>query len=155
MPYIARGGKYVFGRSKVGKTGKIAIPQEAMNEYGLADWKKVILMSGGRRSGGFALTTPGLLRGSPLSSVLDRLPQLRRFQMPEGRVVRIGGRAFCWKTIEEGGCITLPPETLREYEIMVGDLLLVVKGSPIAIGFALRGPIIEEASRHPELEVFE
>jgi len=57
--------------------------------------------------------------------------------------------------IEEGGCITLPPETLREYEIIIGDLLLVVKGSPIAIGFALRGSIIEEASRHPELEVFE
>lgn len=155
MPYIARGGKYVFGWSKVGETGKIAIPQEAMNEYGLTHWKKVILMSGSRRSGGFALTTPGLLRGSPLSSVLDRLPELGSFRMPEGRVVRIGERAFCWKMIEEGGCITLPPQTLREYQIIIGDLLLVVKGSPIAIGYALRGPIIEEASRHPELVVFE
>jgi bifunctional DNA-binding transcriptional regulator/antitoxin component of YhaV-PrlF toxin-antitoxin module len=155
MPYIARGGKYVFGWSTVGEAGRIAIPQEAMKEYGLKDWQKVILMSGSRRSGGFALTTPGLLRSSPLSSILNRLPQLARFQMPEARVVRVGERAVCWTTIGEGGYITLPQETLREYDIMAGDPLLAVKGSAVALGFALRGPIIDEASHHPELEVFE
>ncbi len=155
MPYIARGGKYVFGWSKVDRTGKIAIPQEAMQEYGLSVWHKVILMSGSRRSGGFGLTTPALLRGSPLSSVLKRFPQLGAFRMPEARVVRIGQRAFCWTTIQEGGYITLPVETLREYEIMAGDLLLSVKGSALAIGFAAKGPILEEAREHPELTVFE
>jgi hypothetical protein len=155
MPYIARGAKYVFGWSKVGEAGKIAIPREAMQDYRFNDWQKVILMSGSRTSGGFAVTTPGLLRGSPLSSALDRLPELARFQMPEARTVRIRERAFCWTTIGEGGYIVLPEQTLREYGIMVGDLLLAVKGSALALGFALRGSIIEEASRHPELEVFE
>ena len=155
MPYIARGGKYVFGWSKVGSTGKIVIPQEAMEEYGLHDWQKVILMSGSRRSRGFGLTTPRLLRGSPLSSVLRRVPQLARFQMAEGRPVRVRERTFCWTTIEEGGYITLPVETLRAYEIMAGDLLLAVKGSAVAIGFARKGPIVDEALEHPQLEVFE
>jgi bifunctional DNA-binding transcriptional regulator/antitoxin component of YhaV-PrlF toxin-antitoxin module len=155
MPYIARGGKYVFGWSKVGEAGRIAIPQEAMKEYRLKDWQKVILMSGSRTSRGFALTTPGLLRSSPLSSILDRLPQLARFQMPEARVVRVGERAVCWTTIGEGGYISLPGGTLAEYGIMAGDLLLAVRGSAVALGYALRGPIIDEAANHPELEVFE
>ncbi len=155
MPYVARGGEYVFGWSKVGTTGRIVIPQEAMKEYGLHEWQKVILMTGSRRSGGFALTTPRLLRDSPLSTVLSRFPRLGRFQMPEARVVRVGRTALCWTTIEEGGYIALPEGTLREYEIMAGDHLLAVKGSAVALGFAQRGPIVEEVLRERELEVFE
>jgi hypothetical protein len=30
----------------------------------------------------------------------------------------------------------------------------VVRGSGLALGFVQRGPIYEEASRHPEIEVF-
>jgi bifunctional DNA-binding transcriptional regulator/antitoxin component of YhaV-PrlF toxin-antitoxin module len=145
----------MFGWSKVSKTGKIVIPKEAMDQYKLHDWDKVILMSGSRRSGGFGVTTPSLLRSSPLSAVLSRLPGLASFQMPEGKVIRIEGRAFCWATIQKSGHITLPAQTLREYEIGEGDLLLAVRGSHLALGFALRGPIVEEASEHPELEVFE
>jgi bifunctional DNA-binding transcriptional regulator/antitoxin component of YhaV-PrlF toxin-antitoxin module len=155
MPQLARGGKYVFGWSKVGKTGKIVIPSEAMEEYKLHDWDRVILMSGSRRSGGFGVTTPSLLRRSPLSSILSQVPGLGRFQMPEGRAVTIEGRAFCWATIQEGGRITLPAATLREYEIREEDLLLTVKGSHLALGFALKGPLVEEALEHRHIEVFE
>ena len=155
MPQLTKGGKYVFGWSKVGKMGEIVIPREAMEEYRFHDWDRVILMSGSRKSGGFGVTTPSLLRRSPLSSVLSRVPGLGSFQMPEGKAVRIEGRSFCWTTIQEGGYITLPPETLREYEIREGDLLLSVKGSRLAIGFALKGPLVEEALVHPELEIFE
>ena len=153
MPHLDRGGKYVYGWSRVGESGAIAVPEEAMGVYGLKEWDKVVLMSGSRRSGGFALTTPSLLAGTPLSAVLRRFPRLRTFQMAEGRTVRVEGRAFCWTTIQEGGYITLPGEALREYGIMPGDLLLSVKGSRLALGFALRGPLVEEAITHPELEV--
>jgi hypothetical protein len=155
VPRLVRGGKYVFGWSKVGPTGRIAIPQEAMAEYGLKERDRVIVMSGSRRSGGFAVTTPSLLAGSPLAAVLGRFPRLRTFQMPEARTVRVEGRSFCWTTIEEGDYITLPEATLREYEVLFGDRLLTVKGSGLAVGFALRGPIVEEAMTHPELVVFE
>jgi hypothetical protein len=35
-----------------------------------------------------------------------------------------------------------------------GDRLLVVRGSGRALGFVARGPILDEALKHPELEVF-
>jgi bifunctional DNA-binding transcriptional regulator/antitoxin component of YhaV-PrlF toxin-antitoxin module len=155
MPQLARGGKYVYGWSKVSEGGRIAIPAEAMSEYALKEHEKVILMSGSRRSGGFAMTTPGLLGGSPLSGVLQRFPRLRTFQMPEARVVRLEGRYFCWTSIEEDSAITLPYETLREYEILPGDRLLTVRGSALALGFALKGPLVDEALAHTEIEVFE
>jgi bifunctional DNA-binding transcriptional regulator/antitoxin component of YhaV-PrlF toxin-antitoxin module len=155
MAQIGRGGEYVYGWSKVGETGRIVIPREAMDEYGFKEHDRVILMSGSRRSGGFAITTPSLLRGTALSAVLQRFPRLRTFQMPEARVVRVGGRAFCWALIDESGHLTLPAETLREYGIMPGDRLLTVKGSHLALGFARRGAIVDEAATHPELEVLE
>ena len=155
MPQLVRGDKYVYGWSKVSDSGRIVIPPEAMEEYGLKEHDKVILMSGSRRSGGFAVTTPGLLGGSPLSAVLQRFPRLRTFQMPPARVVRVEGRPLCWTSIEEDGSVTLPYETLREYEIVPGDRLLTVRGSGLALGFALRGPLVDEALTHTEIEVFE
>lgn len=155
MPQLVKGGKYVYGWCNVGDTGSVAIPPEAMDEYGLKERDKVILMSGSRRSGGFAVTTPRLLSGSPLSAVLGRFPRLRTFQMPEARVIRAGGGAYCWTAIEEGGYITLPQETLWEYEVVPGDRLLAVRGSGLALGFARKGPIVDQALTHAEIEIFE
>jgi bifunctional DNA-binding transcriptional regulator/antitoxin component of YhaV-PrlF toxin-antitoxin module len=155
MPQLVKGGKYVYGWCQVGDTGRISIPPEAMDEYGLKEHDKVILMSGSRRSGGFAVTTPRLLSGSPLSAVLDRFPRLRTFQMPEARVIRAGGGSYCWTSIEEGGYITLPQETLWEYEVVPGDRLLAVRGSGLALGFARKGPIVDQAVTHSEIETFE
>jgi hypothetical protein len=56
MPQLAKGGKYVFGWSKVGDQGEIVIPLEALEEYNLTTDKNVILMSGSKTSGGFGLT---------------------------------------------------------------------------------------------------
>jgi bifunctional DNA-binding transcriptional regulator/antitoxin component of YhaV-PrlF toxin-antitoxin module len=155
MPQLVKGGKQTYGWSVVSETGRIAIPQEAMHEYGFSEYDKVILMSGSRRSGGFAVSTPARLAGSPLSTVLDGFSRLRTFQMREGSIVRAGGRAYCWTMIDEGGYITLPLDTLREYKILPGDRLLTVRGSGLALGFAVKGPIVDEAAAHAELEIFE
>ena len=155
MPQLVRGGKHVYGWSKVSEEGRIAVPSEAMDDYGLKEHDKVILMSGSRRSGGFAVTTPRLLSGSPLSAVLQRFSRLRTFQLPQARVVRVEGRSFCWTSIDEEGYISLPYETLREYEVVPGDRLLTVRGSGLALGFALMGPLVDEAVTHAEIEVFE
>ena len=40
MPQIIKGGKYLFGWSKVGVKGKIKIPLEAYEEYCFEDIKK-------------------------------------------------------------------------------------------------------------------
>ena len=41
MPQLVKGGKYIFGWSKVGKEGKIKIPPEAYEEYNLKKDKYV------------------------------------------------------------------------------------------------------------------
>jgi hypothetical protein len=36
-----------------------------------------------------------------------------------------------------------------------GEQFLVVRGSNLALGFLLRGPIVDEPRLHPELEVYQ
>ena len=44
----------------------------------------------------------------------------------------------------------MPPEV----GVKPGDRLLAVRGSRYGLSFVARGPIYEEALKHPELEVF-
>ncbi len=155
MPRIVKGGKYIFGWSRVGDGGRIIIPGEAMAEYGLAAGDRVIITSGSTRSGGLSLTTTNLVKDTPLASILPFIPEIEACRSPAGETVRAKKRLFCWTAIEKGGCIALPVETLNKYGIKTGDLLLSVRGSNRALGFAACGPIVEEASRHPEIAVFQ
>ena len=155
MPRLVKGGKYVYGWSKVGSNGRIAVPTEAFAEYNLKSARRVILLPGSRRSGGFALTTDSLLKTSRLSVILDENPGLAGFQLPEGEVMTIGGKPYCWVRLSGSGCFTVPLDTLKRYGVDAGDLLLSVRGSRLALGFIVRGPLITVAKRCPSLPVFE
>jgi hypothetical protein len=155
MPRLVKGGKFVYGISKIGVAGKIVVPPPAMEEYGFAGSENVILMNGSRTSGGFGLTRVNILANSGMGVLIKTLPELMNYQLPECRVVTHRGRLFCWTTIGEGGCITVPPETLSGYGVKAGDSLVSVRGSGLAIGFIAKGPLFEEAMNHPELELYE
>jgi hypothetical protein len=73
--------------------------------------------------------------------------------VPEGEPVQIGNNYYCWVTFREGR-IVLPPQTLELYDIASGDHLLVVRGSGLAVALLIRGPIVKEAEKHPELGVY-
>ena len=154
MPQLVKGGKHVFAWSKVGNEGRIAIPSEAFAEYRLMAGENVILMSGSKTSGGFGLTKRESLRRSQLSLLLDGCPELASFRIPEGTATAHQGRTFCWVTICQMS-ITLPVGTLVRFGTRPGDSLLSVRGSGLALGFIVRGPIVEEARRHPEVETYE
>lgn len=154
MPQLVKGGKHVFGWSKVGEQGSIVIPSEAFAEYHLITDENVILMSGSKTSGGFGLTKRESLRESQLSILLDRCPQLAEFRIPQGSAIEVEGRVYCWVTMGDES-ITVPIGTLAQFGIKPGDSLLVVRGSGLALGFIVRGPIVEEARRHSELEIYE
>jgi bifunctional DNA-binding transcriptional regulator/antitoxin component of YhaV-PrlF toxin-antitoxin module len=154
MPQLVKGGKHVFGWSKVGEEGSIVIPSEAFEEYRLITGENVILMSGSKTSGGFGLVKRVSLRESQLSILLDKCPQLAEFRIPEGTVVEYEGRVYCWVTMCDER-ITVPVRTLSRYGIKPGDHLLAARGSGLALGFIVRGPIVEEARRHAELETYE
>ena len=152
MPRIAKGGKYVFGWSLVGESGRIVLPPEAVEEYGFHAGDKVILMSGSRTSGGFGVSLPALLKKTRIFSTLPT--ELVRFRAPRGEILRGGRRALCWTTIKSDGSITVPLETLRAYGTEPGARLLSVRGSYLALGFLARGPLVGIAMRYSGLHTF-
>jgi bifunctional DNA-binding transcriptional regulator/antitoxin component of YhaV-PrlF toxin-antitoxin module len=154
MPQLVKGGKHTFGWSRVGETGRIIIPPEAMEEYGLQESERLILVPGSRTSGGFGLASPEALARSPLGAVVELRPELTEFRALEGEVIEYQGKPYCWVRVRDGG-VAVPPGTLERYGVRTGDELLVIRGSGLGLGFAVRGPIVEEAKGHPELEIFE
>ena len=154
MPRLVKGGKYVYGWSEVGTTGKIEVPSEALADYNLMSPCKVILLSGSVRSGGFALITVSLLKDSVLSRLLDENLKLASFQLPEGETIMVAGKPCCWVTLNTDGCIPVPLKALKRYGINAGDRLLSVRGSRFAVAFCIKGPLIDEAKKHPSLTLF-
>ncbi|MFX0210360.1 MAG: hypothetical protein ACFFDT_30555 [Candidatus Hodarchaeota archaeon] len=155
MPQLVKGGKYAYAWSKVQKNGRIKIPIEALKEYNFKSDTIVILIPGSKRSGGFSISTEERLRKSPTRSLLDEIISLRDNQSLAGKEIDRDGKTFCFVKLKYDGSINIPVEILKKYGINVGDCLLSVRGSNLALGFIVRGPIIEEAKKHSELEMFE
>lgn len=154
MPQLVKGGKYAFGWTRAGEAGRIRIPPEVMTEYSLKNSHKMIVLAGSRTSGGFGLASTESIKSSALKAVLAVHPELAEFRIPVGKVIMHGNRPFCWVELQDGS-VTLSPQTLARYGVRVGDKLLVIRGSGLAPGFAVRGPIVAEALNHPELKLFE
>ncbi len=153
MPRLVKGGKHTFGWSRVADTGGIRIPPEAVKEYRMKDSEKLIVLPGSQTSGGFGLGSEESVGKSALRIVLGEYPELGQFRLPDGEAIEYKGKQYCWITLGNGA-VTVPPETLQKYGVNIGDKLLVIRGSGLAIGFAVRGPIVEEAKKHRELQVF-
>ena len=153
MPQPVKGGEYVYGWSRIGDDGSITIPPEALAEYGPLEGESVIVMPGSRRSGGFGLARAESLGRSPVGAFLRKCPELASFDLPAEEVTEIDGRRYCWVAVRDGS-VRLPPAMLSAHGIGPCGLLLVGKGSHMAISFIARGIIVEEGRRHPELQVF-
>jgi hypothetical protein len=150
LPQLVRGGKYVFGWSRIREDGSIAVPPEAIAEYGLRTDMNVILISCSRTSGGFIIAQETLIKQSRLSAVLVGGRDLEA-KLEQGRTIRSGRRYCCRVKVLDNNLIVIDPETLRVYGLKSGDRLLSVRGSYLGIGMALRGPIVEYAGKHPEI----
>jgi hypothetical protein len=151
---LVKGGKHTFGWSAVIAPGPIAIPAEAVVEYGLSEGDRLIVVPGSRTSGGFGLTMPKHVGRSITGGVVEEHQELEKFRIPEGEVVEHRGRPFCWVQLRRGA-VRLSAQTLVRYGIRIGDRLLMIRGSGLALGFAVRGPIVREARNHGELPVCE
>ena len=154
MPQLVRGGKYVFGWSIISEDGRILIPEEARQEYKLESGERVILLPGSRTSGGFSIVRKPLLEQSRLSNTLMRDPDWAESWIDKRNTFDINGKSLCRATVQENGLLQLAPHTLEVYGVKPGDCMLAVRGSYIGIGMAAKGPLVEEARKHPELAVF-
>jgi hypothetical protein len=153
MPQLVKGGKNAFGWSGVSLDGKIAIPPDAYTEYHFTDGEKLILISGSKKSGGFGLSKAELIKKSEIFDTLSFYPDLMKYNLNEGEAIRIKNKIYSWVSVQNRS-IKIPFKTLELYGIKKGDSLLTVRGSKLALGFIVRGPIIEEAKSHPELKEF-
>ena len=154
MPQLIKGGKYVYGWTRVGYNGHITIAPEALEDYELFGSEKLIVLPGSKTSEGFGLCPWKSLQGSKMEILAEVRPELWEDQVSEGEVIEFRTKPYCWVKINEGS-IVIPPSTLNKYGIQVLDKLLIIQGSVLALGFALRGPIVEEARKHKELSIFE
>ena len=153
MPQLVKGGKHVFGWVKVCGNGEIPIPSDAFIEYSLDAGGLGILLSGSRTSGGFGLSMWERFQRSKLSTLLNSCPDFFCFTSPEGIAVECGTKTLCWVKLGDGN-FCVPAPTLERFGIALGDRLLVVRGSGLALGFIVRGPVTEAAKNHPDLPVF-
>jgi len=154
MPQLAKGGKYVFGWSRIKEDGGIVIPGEAAQEYRLSPGMNVILISGSKTSGGFIIAIKSLLEQSALGGILIENPDLNNFQIEEGKTIEFKKRKYCRVKTCENNMIILGRQTLDAYGIKPGDNLLSGRGSYIGIAMIVKGPIVEYAKKHPEIETF-
>jgi hypothetical protein len=153
MPQLVKGGKYAYGWSRVGHDGRIVIPPEALGEYGFQESEKLILVPGSRTSGGFGLASRSSLLKTPMGMIAESQPMLWNFATPEGEFVELNGKPYGWVALHDGA-VTLSLTALARYGIELGDKLLVIRGSGRALGFTVRGPIVEEAKKHSDLKIF-
>jgi hypothetical protein len=149
MPRLVKGGKYIFGWSVVSATGCIKIPGEAAGEYGLVPGEQVVILPGSRTSKGIIISRSSVLAESSLSAILNRVPELAF--IGEGVTVTAGNRQVCRTTVLKDSVVQLPLETLDKYGVIPGDRLLAGRGSFLGLAMIARGPIVEEALKHPEL----
>ncbi|MBN2007050.1 MAG: hypothetical protein JXA21_27110 [Anaerolineae bacterium] len=131
MPRLVKGGKWTYGWVIVGPERKVVIPPDAWRKYGFQTGEAAIFVPGSRTSGGFAVSTLRLTAESDARRGGIPLRELGRGQFSDGSVV-------------------IPPEI----QVAPGARLLTVLGSCYGLSFIARGPIYEEAMRHPELETF-
>jgi hypothetical protein len=115
---------------QIKEDGMLRLPEAALQDYGFRVGDRLFAIKGSRTSGGFGLTKPALLsRALPLQPLAEFI-------------------------IDRNRCIQLQAENLPRLGINLPVQLLAVRGSGVALGFVAKGPIYEEAQKHPELEVF-
>jgi calcineurin-like phosphoesterase len=154
LSQLVKGGKYIFGWTQIGKDGRTKIPDEAFKEYKLFQDDKVIIMSGSKTSGGFGLTSKRLLENSQIGNNLNKYPNLNHFNIFEGEVILIKKKSYCWVKMEKSGIVNLSKKILQSFNLNYNQLLLVGRGSGLALAFISKGLIYKEAKKHPELNVY-
>jgi hypothetical protein len=66
---------------------------------------------------------------------------LGEFRTLEGEIVAYEEKLYCWVELRQGSMV-MPSAALEKYGFRIADGLLAIRGSDVAIGFAVRGPIM-------------
>jgi hypothetical protein len=157
MPQLVKGGKYIFGWSVIHEDCSLRIPDEAFVEYGYQNQRKLIILPGSKSSGGFTVSSTQKLSGERFKSILNALGYNminNSFKVPDKTLIQLNQKYYCWIRLYPDQCIKLSGLLLKHFGLHPGDRLLVGRGSHVGPAFIKSGVIVEEAKRHPEIELF-
>lgn len=154
MPQISKGGKYIFGWSRIREDGTVTFPQMAVDEYGLKEETHIYIVSGSKQTGGFCVMTEPLFSNSKLKNILKENPSLAGRSLKEGELISYKGRKYGWLALKEN-TVHLPESLLKILEIKIGDTLLSIRSSDIAFTMGVKGRLIDKAHEYQgTIEVF-
>ena len=158
MPQLVKGGKYIFGRTKINDTMKIRIPDEAWDEYGFSGISEVLLLSASKTSGGFSIHRPDVIMKSKLKSMIAPLgysEETNSFKAGFQDIFVTNGRLMCRTLLDENKYIVLSEKICDRLNLRTGDYLLVGRGSGLGPAFIAKGPIYSEAEKHDNIPEFQ
>lgn len=147
MPQMTKGGKYIFGWSKIKEDGELSFPTMAIKEYKLEKEKYVYIVSGSKQTGGFCVMPEKLLSDSKLNSILVRNKCLADRSLQEGELISYKGRMYGWLSLN-GTNVNLPQSLMDFLGVNIGDKLLAIRSSNIAFTMGLRGSLIDKANKY-------
>lgn len=154
MPQMTKGGKYIFGWSRIGENGVRTFPTMAVEEYKLQEETYIYIVSGSKQTGGFCVMTEPLLSNSKLQNILEENPNLAERRLEEGEFISYKGRKYGWLTLKDNS-IHLSTPLMKDLEIKVGDRLLSIRSSDIAFTMGARGSLIDKANSYKgQIEIY-
>ena len=156
MPQLVKGGKYVFGWTRINKDYSIRIPDETYDEYHFSRTDKLIILSGSKSSGGFSIITPDSMLNSKLSENIIRLfgyqKETNSFTTNKLEIIKYRERLISWTSVGKERYFRLSDELIFSLKTNVEDRLLVGRGSGLGPAFIVKGIIYQEALKHDLLE---
>lgn len=144
MPQITKGGKYIFGWSKISENGKLVFPPMAVEAYRLKEEDHIYIVSGSRQTGGFCVLPEPLLINSKIKNILEENLNLADRSLGEGELISYKGRKYGWLALKEN-TIHLSAQLMKNLDIKVGDELLSIRSSDIAFTMGAKGRLINKA----------
>ena len=155
MPQMNKGGKFIFGKSRIRDDLSVRLPPQACEEYKIAAEQKVYLFTGSKVTGGFCVTRRGLLAPSKLGHILRDLPALQSYSVRESEFSPYKGRRYCWTAITDDGTIRLSHEMMASLHLEPGMALLSIRSSNIAFTMGAKGPLMQKSDLyHGEIPIF-
>lgn len=141
---MSKGGKFIFGKSRIRDDLTVQLPPQAVAEYRAGAEGRVYLFTGSKVTGGFCVTRKGLLEPSKLGHILAENPALRDYQTAEGAFAPYKRRSYCWARISEQGLLRLNRDMLRFLGLELGMELLSIRSSDIAFTMGAKGPLLDK-----------
>lgn len=154
MPQMTKGGKYIFGWSRIRVNGELIFPRMAVDEYNLQEETYIYIVSGSKQTGGFCVMTEPLLSHSKLKNILKENSSLADRSLSEGELIAYKGRKYGWLALNKSE-VYLSDDLMKMLEIKVGDKLLAIRSSDIAFTMGFRGSLIDKANNfNGRIEMF-